>query len=210
MTTLERRSRLARTRGPDETRPLNQPDADTPGWPRPRAKRYTTGSIHGEEREELLRRLRELAKAALTDFEIANELGVSTWMLQWWCDEDPAFAAALDLPKALADRRVERALYHRAVGYSYRSEKIIKRSDDTIVRVPVIEHVPPDVKAAETWLHNRKPEAWSSRQDLKLADNINMQFNEAEQDPRKLAMAVLATLREGMGAIPAPEPEDEE
>jgi hypothetical protein len=56
----------------------------------------------------------------------------------------------------MADQRVERSLYERAVGYSYHSEKLFCHEGD-VIRVPITEHVPPDVKVAMHWLHNRKP-----------------------------------------------------
>ena len=67
-----------------------------------------------------------------------------------------------DEPIGDADDRVERSLYHRAVGYSFESEKIFHHQGE-VVRVPIIEHVPPDVGAAMSWLKNRRPDKWRDK-----------------------------------------------
>ena len=58
-----------------------------------------------------------------------------------------------------ADTRVEQSLYQRAVGYSFKSEKIFYK-DGEVTRVPIVEHVPPDVTAQIFWLKNRDPARW--------------------------------------------------
>jgi hypothetical protein len=59
-----------------------------------------------------------------------------------------------------SDARVERSLYNRAVGYSFNSEKIFCNKDGEVTRVPIVEHVPPDVTAQIFWLKNRDPARW--------------------------------------------------
>ena len=66
----------------------------------------------------------------------------------------------LCIGKAEADDRVERSLYSRAVGYSFNSEKIFCNKDGEVTRVPIVEHVPPDVTAQIFWLKNRDPARW--------------------------------------------------
>ena len=51
-----------------------------------------------------------------------------------------------------ADARVERSLYQRAVGYSFNSEKILCNKNGEVTRVPIVEHVPPDVLPGMTSL----------------------------------------------------------
>lgn len=46
--------------------------------------------------------------------------------------------------------------FRRATGYTYDSEKVFH----TGKRMPVVEHVPPDVGAAVKWLQNRRPDQW--------------------------------------------------
>lgn len=197
-----KRTKLSRTRGPNPDAPENHPDADTPGWGKPLAKRLTLADLRGEHRIDMIRRAKECGRAAMTDFEVAEEFGVSIATLGRWMTADPVFAEALQLGSDLANNRVERALYHRAVGYSYRSEKIMTRSlpdgGSEIVRVPCIEHVPPDKTAMIFWLKNRRPDLWADVVDHNVRGSVDV--NDAAQDPRTLAMALLAVMREAVEA----------
>ena len=60
----------------------------------------------------------------------------------------------LDSQRPLRRNGVERSLYSRAVGYSFNSEKIFCNKDREVTRVPIVEHVPPDVTAQIFWLKN--------------------------------------------------------
>src|SRR6185312_16139053 len=91
------------------------------------------------------------AKHACTELELAEWFEVSLSAIRRWKLEHEAFAEALRLGKEVADSRVEKSLYDRAVGYSYESEKILV-SDGIVFREPIVEHVPPDVRAASVWL----------------------------------------------------------
>ena len=72
----------------------------------------------------------------------------------------PDFLGSLKAGKEEADARVEQSLYQRAVGYSFKSEKIFCNKDGEVTRVPIVEHVPPDVTAQIFWLKNRDPKRW--------------------------------------------------
>ena len=71
----------------------------------------------------------------------------------------------LDSQRPLRRNGVERSLYSRAVGYSFNSEKICNK-DGEVTRVPIVEHVPPDVTAQIFWLKNRKPTEWRDVQQM--------------------------------------------
>ena len=51
----------------------------------------------------------------------------------------------------LTRRCRRRALYSRAIGYSYDAEKIFCDKNGKVTRVPCREHVPPDVTACIFW-----------------------------------------------------------
>ena len=68
---------------------------------------------------------RAMAKLGGTDFEIAEELGVTTSTLWLWRSKHPELSNALNEGKDVWDDRAERSLAMKAVGYSYHSEKII-------------------------------------------------------------------------------------
>lgn len=186
------RSREARTRGADLGAPINRPDLDTPGFAHPKVRRTMTDLL-GEHRIQMINEAKHLGLTAATDFEAAEWFGVSDRTLKLWKVRDPAFAAALRLGKDIADGRVEATLYQKAVGYSYRAEKIFVNADGVTTRVPYIEHVVPSDTAIIFWLKNRKRYEWTDQQR-------HVVEIEDKTDPRKLAMAVLATLREAHDA----------
>jgi hypothetical protein len=76
------------------------------------------------------------------------------------------FRNALKVGKAEADNRVERSLYESANGYSYDAVKIFCDKNGNVIKVPYVEHVPPDVTACIFWLKNRDPEHWRDSQQL--------------------------------------------
>lgn len=199
-----KRSKAARTRGPDLVAPLNVPTLETPGFGTEKVKR-TIRDLRNEHREEMLAEAQELAKAGATDFEIAEHYGVALGTLQYWRSIDPVLNKCLELTDDVANARVKRSLFHRATGYSYRTEKIMTRTlpdggGSEIVRVPVIEHVPPDNTAMIFWLKNRDRAGWRDVQDHRVEGKIEVE--DKRNDPRALAMAILAALREAAEAQP--------
>jgi hypothetical protein len=85
------------------------------------------------------------------------EVAVSTFYK--WKNEHPEFSEAIKLAKVVADERVERSLYHRAVGYTFDGEKVFQFQGQ-VVRAQTKEHVPPDTTAMIFWLKNRRPKEW--------------------------------------------------
>ena len=122
---------------------------------------------HVRYREEYADFAREMCKLGATDVEVARGLGISLSCLwSWQGTYEPFFRAFLE-GKDACDDRVERALYHRAVGYSHPSVKIMNHQGTPVV-VPYVEHLPPDVGAASRWLKSRRKEQWGERQELSI------------------------------------------
>jgi hypothetical protein len=119
-------------------------------------------------RPEFARIAKAMALLGGTDFEIAQELGVVTDTVWRWRSKHPEFSDALKEGKAAFDDRIERSLAMRAAGYSYHSEKIVS-FEGAVVRVPIVEHVPPDVGAIKLWLNNRRPGEWRDKQEVALS-----------------------------------------
>ena len=87
-----------------------------------------------------------------------------------WQTAHPEFCNALKLGEEESDGRVERGLYHRAIGYRHEAVKIFMPAGATEpVYAPFVEHVTPDTTACIFWLKNQKPEEWRDRQVLKHA-----------------------------------------
>lgn len=101
----------------------------------------------------------KLCLLGATDAELASFFEVATRTIYRWQAEFPEFCQALKVAKSEADLRVERSLYHRAVGYEHEAVKIMAVAGE-VVKVPYIEHVPPDTTAMIFWLKNRQSEKW--------------------------------------------------
>jgi Homeodomain-like domain len=116
---------------------------------------------------------KKLCELGATDADIAAFFGVSDRTIYRWQAAFPEFCQALKAGKAPADERVERSLYHRAVGYSHDAVKIMMPAGfDEPVYAHYREHVPPDTVAAIFWLKNRRPDLWRDRHDMDLGNKL--------------------------------------
>lgn len=124
---------------------------------------------HGNSRyrKEYANFARQMCKLGATDIEVAKGLGISLSCLWKWQSQNDDFFQAFLEGKDACDDRVERALYHRAVGYSHPTVKIMNYQGSPVV-VPYIEHLPPDVAAASRWLKSRRKEQWGETQSLQI------------------------------------------
>lgn len=105
-----------------------------------------------------------MCKLGATDRELADHFDVDIKTIKNWEKDHPTFFKALKRGKAAADERVERALYSKAMGYTYESEKIFYDSKTgEVVRAETYEHVPPSDGAISLWLRNRKPADWRDK-----------------------------------------------
>jgi hypothetical protein len=104
---------------------------------------------------------KRMAYLGATDQDLAVAFGVTIKCVMEWRAKHPQFGDALKLGKNEADRRVERSLYQKAVGYSYDSVKIFMPAGAKApIYAPYVEHVPPSDVAAIFWLKNRDPAHW--------------------------------------------------
>ena len=125
-------------------------------------------------RPEYIRIAEVAAKFGAIEEEIARELGVSRQTFNSWKNSFPELLDALKPAKAAADDRVARSLYHRAIGYSYRAEKVVtvalgNGAGSEVRVVEYTEHVPPDVTAQIFFLKNRRPDEWRDVQRIDAA-----------------------------------------
>lgn len=193
------RGRFKRSRGPLKPEAYESVPAAVLE-PKQSGRKYRYADLQGIERIDMLRQVRDCAMAAMTHFEIAQQFGVAERTLTEWMMRDPEFAIALRLPKELADERVEKALYQRAVGYQFKAEEIKITDSGQVHRVEVIKQVPPDVGAAIFWLKNRKPHVWREKIDVAATVAGQIDVNHKADDPRALAMAVMDTIQEALYA----------
>lgn len=103
----------------------------------------------------------KLCLLGATDAQLAEFFEVSTRTIYRWINEHSEFCQSLKVAKEEADRRVERSLYNRAVGYSHEAVKIFMPAGaDAPVYAPYTQHVPPDTTAMIFWLKNRQSGRW--------------------------------------------------
>jgi len=113
-------------------------------------------------RDGYLEQAKKLAVLGLTDAELADFYGVSIRTYMRWKASKPEFCHALKAGKAIADARVERKLYERAIGCKTNAVKIMNIRGKVVSVTYVIEH-PPDTTACIFWLKNRDPENWREK-----------------------------------------------
>jgi hypothetical protein len=109
---------------------------------------------------EYVERVRELCSTGAIDSEIADAFNVDITTIFRWKNRHPEFCSALKAGKEAADARVERTLFHRAVGYSYDAETVRIAKDGKVIRATYRQHVLPDITAQIFWLKNRQPAKW--------------------------------------------------
>jgi transcriptional regulator with XRE-family HTH domain len=131
-------------------------------------------------------------RAGFTDQELADLFGVAVSTISAWKAEHVEFSDALKAGKAEADDRVERALYHRAIGYSHEVEKPMVVDKDVRI-VTYTERMPPDTTACIFWLKNRNPEEWRDKTQVEpsWAGKKPSEMTNEELDAAYLALLTL-------------------
>jgi transposase-like protein len=108
----------------------------------------------------------KMAERGATDVEIADAFDVTVRTLYRWKAEHEDFKQALKIAKDVADERVERSLYQRALGFEHDTVKIFYNAKTGEVKqVKYREKVAPDTVACIFWLKNRKRAEWRDRTD---------------------------------------------
>ena len=136
-----------------------------------------------------------LALKGATDQELAEAFGVSKRTILRWKNEHPSFAEAYQRGKDVADAKVKKALYQRAIGYEViEKESTVdvdpKTGESKPVRVKTItKQIAPDTMAIMYWLNNRSKGEFAPRQEVTLGGEVKTSpmANLTEDELRKLA-----------------------
>jgi len=116
---------------------------------------------------EFAKQAEKLCKLGATDPDLADFFGVSINTIGNWSNAHADFLGAKKAGKDEADDRVERSLYHKAVGYSHDAVKVFNNNGEPML-VPYREHVPPSDTAAIFWLKNRRPDDWRDKKEVNI------------------------------------------
>lgn len=130
-----------------------------------------------------LRSIELLAKLGATTKQIAEYFRVREDTVHRWKLGHNGFIEAFDRGRLHADMKVANSLFKRAVGMTYIEEEYSAIELDG-VPMPMEEmrkvkrtkrYLPPDVKAATTWLKSRQREQWlvTSEHVHKINGNVN-------------------------------------
>ncbi len=104
---------------------------------------------------------RKICQIGATDQEIADFFEVDVRTIYRWKHDHDEFCQALKAGKDVADERVERSLYQKAIGYEQEEVKIFMPGGATDpVYAPFRAKIAPDTTAAIFWLKNRRSSEW--------------------------------------------------
>ena len=146
---------------------------------------------------EYIEQAQKLCDLGATDGDLADFFEVDARTINRWKHVHPEFCQSLKTGKEVADERVSRSLYHRAVGYRQPAVKIFMPGGATEpVYAPYEEQITPDTTAAIFWLKNRRPQEWRDRIINEHTGKDGGPIETASASPRELARAVLSMLRE--------------
>jgi hypothetical protein len=136
------------------------------------------------------RQVVSLTNLGATDKEIADFFEVDVRTIHRWKHDYPDFCHSIRVGKEVADDRVERSLYQKAIGYEQDEVKIFMPSGaDEPVYAQFVAKIPPDTTAAIFWLKNRRSQEWRDRQligsdpENPLPTGFNVNLVKAPDEP---------------------------
>jgi hypothetical protein len=155
--------------------------------PAPKGNQYGKGNRNAGKkslyRPQYARDAKAMCERGATNGDLAHFFNVTVKTIRQWRLQYEAFGTAVKIGKAVADERVEQALYERAIGYDYDVD--IGRGKS------VVKHVPPDIAAMKVWLFNRRPDRWKDLQKSDLPAVPRMADLSTEQIKRFLVQKMI-------------------
>lgn len=114
---------------------------------------------------EYVKQAADLCGLGATDEQLAQFFGVNVRRIYAWKKANPEFQQAIKSAKDDLDRKVERSLFERAMGYKHKAVKIFQYEGSPVI-VPYTEIYPPDTAAMIFWLKNRQPKRWREQHHI--------------------------------------------
>jgi hypothetical protein len=130
--------------------------------------------------ERFVKMAHEITLLGATMAELASILGVSASTVENWRKAYDKFDLAIRKGREIADAKVAKAMYRRAIGYSH-PDVHVSSFQGQVTLTPIIKHYPPDVAAGKFLLTNKHPDKWqdtskmeSNSQHLHLHQNVDL------------------------------------
>ncbi len=127
---------------------------------------FVAGGVGGPGRPltmptaEHCRQAKHACRLGATDLDLAGILNVGVEIIRRWQVTCEDFSHACKVGGDMADARVERGLYQRAVGGTRKGWREQATKDGEVVLLNWEEEVQPDAAAASRWLEARKRKDW--------------------------------------------------
>ena len=137
-----------------------------------------------------------LAKGGASRAELCEGLKITETTFDNWRHQHKTFLGALERARDYANGKVERSLYHRALGYSH-DDTHISNWQGEITVTPIKKHYPPETAAAKFWLMNRKPKEWKERTEVNSNSTLTLEAGDS-------ITGLLARIRGARNVTPPP------
>jgi hypothetical protein len=149
---------------------------------------------------EFTKQAEKLCLLGATDREIADFFEVDVRTVYRWKAENAEFCQAIKAGKEVADDRVERSLFQRAVGYEQEEVKIFMPSGaESPVYAPFTAKIAPETTAAIFWLKNRRPAEWRDRVVQEITGKDGGPIQTEELNARELIAGRIAGIASRIG-----------
>jgi hypothetical protein len=124
---------------------------------------------------------RVFAAQGMLEYKMAEAFGVAPRTLRDWKTRHLDFRAACYVTEAEKLESMKFSLYHRGIGYSHETVKIVTvaigNGMSEIVKVPFIEHYPPDVAAMRYYLNNKSAGEYKDRAETEQVGAITVRVH---------------------------------
>jgi len=116
--------------------------------------------------------VRNMAKAGLSEAQMARIFGIAPSQICRWKAQYPAFRNALEWGREALNGALEATAVQRALGFSYETEKAFQ----TGVRMTVTETMPPDPNMLKFLLERRLPDKYREVKEVQHKHNAGALF----------------------------------
>lgn len=147
---------------------------------------------------EGLLKLEGWARDGLTDEQIAEAIGISRSTLAEWKKNHPDISDTLKKGKEIVDRKIENALFERALGGIHKVKKTFKvkrtyydnqgrKCEKEELQEGYDEvYIPGDTTAQIFWLKNRKPDTWREKQSVEVSGSLETEKTKLDELIRQM------------------------